>query len=167
MQESHFFSRIIAFGIYESVLAEAVHQFKFRGLKRFARPLGDFIAGLDLPSADGIVPVPMTVKGLRQRGFNQSLLLACRISKRKGIPVLPNALLKQRETVSQLGLSAVERKKNLKNAFVVKDKVQGRELLLIDDVVTTGATVEECSKALMRAGAGSVTVVAVARAGSG
>lgn len=164
-KQSPLFSRIISYGIYEGTLAEAIHQFKFYGLKRLARPLGRLLLELDIPAADGIVPVPLSDKGLRSRGFNQSLLLARTVAKEIGVPVLMDALIKKRETSPQIGLSARERRSNLKGAFKVLGDVADLRIILVDDVITTGATVSECSKEILEAGAKEVIVVALARAG--
>jgi competence protein ComFC len=159
------FSRVITYGLYEGVLADAVHQLKFHGLKRMARPIGRLLLNLDIPQADGIVPVPLSIKGLRERGFNQSLLVAKFISKGIKVPLLMDLLFKKKETRPQIGLSAKERMLNLKNVFVVREEIKGLRLLLVDDVMTTGATVTECSEQLMKAGAKEVLVLALARSG--
>jgi ComF family protein len=157
------FLMAINYGLYEGVLAEAINQLKFHGVKRLSKPLGMLMQGLDLPVMDGIVPVPLNVKRLRERGFNQSLLIARVISKKIRVPLLMDILLKKKETPPQVGLSAKERLLNLKNAFDVKGDVNGLRLLLVDDVMTTGATVTECSKTLMKAGAKEVIVLTLAR----
>ena len=159
------FSKVITYGLYEDILAEAINQLKFHGLKRFSKTLGKLLLNLDLPETDGIVPVPMTIKRLRERGFNQSLLIARIIAKDTGITLFMDILVKKKETPPQIGLSAKERLLNLKNAFEVKDTIKGLRLLLVDDVMTTGATVTECSKVLMKAGAQEVIVLTLARAG--
>lgn len=157
------FLKVINYGLYEGALAEAINQLKFHGVKRLSKPLGILLQRLDLPAMDGIVPVPLSIKGLRERGFNQSLLIARVISKEIKVPLLMDILLKKKETPPQVGLSAKERLLNLKNAFEVKGNVDGLRLLLIDDVMTTGATVTECSKVLMKAGAKEVIVLTLAR----
>ena len=154
----------MSYGLYEGVLAEAIHQFKFYGLKRLAHPLGSLLMSLDLPAADGIIPVPLTLRGLRERGFNQSLLIAKIVSKNTKVPLFMDVLLKKKDTRPQIGLHAKERISNLKNAFDVKGDISGLKLILIDDVMTTGATVAECSKVLMKAGAEEVIVLTLARA---
>lgn len=159
------FSRVITYGLYEDILAEAINQLKFHGIKRISKTLGRLLLSLGLPEADGIVPVPMTINRLRERGFNQSLLIARVIAKESNIPLLMDTLLKKKETPPQIGLSAKERLLNLKNAFEVKGDIKGLRLLLVDDVMTTGATVTECSKVLMKAGAKEVIVLTLARAG--
>jgi ComF family protein len=119
---------------------------------------------------DVLVPVPLHPKRLRKRGFNQSLLLAREFSQRKGAPgvplVLPRALVRARSTATQAGLSLSEREANIKGAFVVVSpgKIKGMRLLLVDDVLTTGATARACARALMDAGALRVDVLTLARA---
>jgi competence protein ComFC len=155
----------VAYGLYEGALAEAVHQLKFHGLRRLAGPIGRLMLDLDIPQTDGIVPVPLSIKGLRERGFNQSLLIAKFISRRIKVPLLMDLLFKKRETRPQIGLSAKQRMLNLKNVFGVREEIKGLRLLLVDDVMTTGATVTECSKQLIKAGAKEVFVLALARSG--
>jgi len=164
MKQKPFFSRVITYGLYEGVLAEAIHQFKFHGLKRLSAPLGSLLTNLDIPPADGILPVPLTVKGLRERGFNQSFLISRIISRETKVPLIMDILLKKKETPPQIGLSAKERRANLKNAFEVRGDVKGFRILLVDDVITTGATITECSKELLKAGAKEVIAIALARA---
>ncbi len=165
MKKKPLYSRGITYGIYKGVLAEAIHQFKFYGLKRLARPLGSLLLDIDLPKTDGIVSVPLSIKGLKTRGFNQSLLLARIIAKEIKVPLLMDVLFKNKETPPQIGLSSKERLSNLKGSFEVRENIEGLRLMLVDDVITTGATVTECSKELLRAGAKEVTVIALARAG--
>jgi len=158
------FTRVAAYGLYEGVLAESIHQFKFHGVRRLAKPLGHFLLHLDIPNADGIVPVPLTKNGLIKRGFNQSLLLSRVVARHTGIRLFLDLLFKTRETAPQLGLSARDRLTNLRNAFTTGGNLGGLRLLLVDDVITTGATVRECAKTLLDDGAKEVTVLALARA---
>ncbi len=118
---------------------------------------------LPIDDLDGIVPVPVTKKTLQKRGFNQTLLLSKRVSKHFNIPVYMDVLYKERDTLPQIGLGAKERISNLRNVFTVKGEIDKMRLLLLDDVMTTGATVRECSKALIKAGAQEVIVVTLAR----
>ena len=157
------FSTVINYGLYEGVLAEAINQLKFHGVKRLSKPLGGLLQSLNLPRTDYIIPVPLSLRSLRERGFNQSLLIARVISKSVKVPLAIDTLLKKKETPPQIGLSARERLSNLKNAFEVKGYIKGLRLLLIDDVMTTGATVTECSKQLIKAGAEDVIVLTLAR----
>jgi ComF family protein len=159
------FSQVINYGLYEGVLAEAINQFKFHGIRRLSKPLGTILLDLEIPKMDGIIPVPLSRKGLHKRGFNQSLLVARVIAKKTGIPLFMDTLLKKRETLPQVGLSAHDRSVNLKNAFKAAGNIRGMHLLLIDDVMTTGATVTECSRELLKAGAEEVIVLTLARAG--
>jgi ComF family protein len=164
LKKAPFFSRVINYGLYEGVLAEAISHLKFYKLKRLAKPLGSLLFIFDFSGFDGIIPVPLSIRSLRERGFNQSLLIARVISKKFNIPLLMDNLRKIKETPPQIGLSAKERLLNLKNAFEVRGSIQGLRLLLVDDVMTTGATVAECSRELMKAGAKEVTVLTLARA---
>ena len=100
--------------------SEAINQFKFYGLRRLSKPLGNLLLGFDLPAVDSVVPVPLTVKRLRERGFNQSLLIARVIAKEIRVPLLMDVLVKEKETPPQIGLTARERLLNLRNAFEVK-----------------------------------------------
>jgi competence protein ComFC len=117
-------------------------------------------------SVDVMVPVPLHIRRLRERGFNQALLLAKELNTRTGIPYAERALKKVKDTSVQIALKKKERKKNLKGAFQVKDHeaIQGKTVVLMDDVYTTGATVNECSRTLLEAGADRVAVLTVSRA---
>jgi ComF family protein len=158
-------------GLYEGALKEAIHRFKYGGAFPLVRVFGDLlqptfhILSQDYP-VDVMVPVPLHIRRLRERGFNQALLLVRELSKRTGIPYEERALKKIKDTPVQIALKKRERRKNLKGAFQVKDQgaIQGKAVLLVDDVYTTGATVNECSRALLQAGAERVAVLTVARA---
>ncbi|MBI5639777.1 MAG: ComF family protein [Nitrospirae bacterium] len=167
MKERPSFSGVMSYSLYEGVLADAINIFKFHGIRRLKRALGLFIleaaSGLD---ADAIVPVPLSVKGLRDRGFNQSLLLAKILSDHSRIPLKMDSLMKIKETHPQIGLTAKERAGNLRGVFRTGGCLTGLRLLLIDDVMTTGATAEECASQLLRAGAADVAVLTLARASS-
>lgn len=159
------FSRAVCYGLYEGGLASAIQIYKFQGIRRLSGPLGSFLLGFDLDGIDAIVPVPLSKKGLRERGFNQSLLLARKVSKGSGIPLFTDSLKKKADTLPQIGLSARERRRNLKGVFEAAGDFRGMHLLLIDDVMTTGATANECSIELRKAGARELTVLTLARAG--
>jgi ComF family protein len=141
-----------------------VSQLKYHKRRALARPLAGLMAGMQIPDADAIVPVPLFKRRLSRREYNQSALLAAHLSKSTGIPMLLNRLCKIKDTPPQVGLSATQRKKNLKGAFAVRRTggITGRRILLVDDVITTGATVAECSSALIKAGATEVHAVALA-----
>lgn len=119
-----------------------------------------------LAGADYLVPVPLHFWRLVRRRYNQAALIAKDLGKDCGIPVLASALKRVRATPSQGHLKAQDRRKNVKGAFAVKSarSIQGKRIVLIDDVMTTGSTAEECAEALLKAGAAEVCVLAVARA---
>jgi ComF family protein len=154
---------VLNYGLYSDALSEAIHLLKFSGVKRLARPMARLLAELPIPHMDGIVPVPVTGKTLRERGFNQTLLMAKSLSKHLQIPLKIDILSKTKETRPQIGLGARERAVNLKNSFEVRDRLHKTRLLLVDDVMTTGATARECAKTLMKAGAAEVVVITLAR----
>ena len=160
------FSRAESFGLYDNILATAINLYKFHGIRRLHTPLGRLLLGFDISRTDAVVPVPLGIKGLRERGFNQSLLLAKVISQHTKVPLAMDGLRKVRETRPQVGLSARERAKNLRGAFSVRGNFRKMKLLLVDDVMTTGATVKECTTQLLNAGAEEVTVLTLARAGT-
>jgi ComF family protein len=158
-------------GLYEGALKEAIHTFKYGGVFPYVRVFGDLlqptlqILSRDHP-VDVMIPVPLHIRRLRERGFNQALLLVRELSKRTGIPYEERALKKIKDTPVQIALKKRERKKNLTGAFQVQNQgaIQGKAVVLVDDVYTTGATVNECSRTLLRAGAERVAVLTVARA---
>jgi len=154
-----------SFTHYEGIVASAIHHFKFLGIRRLSKPLAEFLLFYDTTDMDAVVPVPLSPSSLKSRGFNQAVLLASHIAKVKKIPLLMDELGKIVDTPPQVGLSANERAANVKKAFSCRGKVAGMNLLLIDDVMTTGATVNACSKQLLGAGAKSVSVLTLTRAG--
>jgi len=159
-----YYSAALSFGLYSGALREAISLMKFSGIRRLARPLAQLLDELPLPPMDGVVPVPLTRKALRERGFNQTLLLARRLSRSRTLPLFMDMLMKKKETPPQIGLSAKQRASNLRNAFSAAGSAEGKKLILLDDVMTTGATVRECAKTLVKAGAEEVLVVTLARA---
>lgn len=153
-----------SYAAYRATMRDAIHYLKFHGRKRLARPLGRMLARLPVPPADCIVPVPVGSVGLRERGYNQSYLLARELGRLTGIAVDDDALYKHRETAPQVGLSARERRTNVRGSFTSRRRMDGELVVLLDDVITTGSTVAECSKILLKAGADAVFVVSLARA---
>ncbi|PLY01714.1 MAG: amidophosphoribosyltransferase [Desulfuromonas sp.] len=160
---------VVALGSYEDGLREAVHRFKFRNAIGLQRPLGWLLAEQlaarwgDAPP-DGLLPVPLHRKRLQQRGYNQSLLLAQEIRRCLNVRLAKGLLVRRVATAAQQGLALDERQRNVKGAFAVSRRLQGERLLLVDDVLTTGATVRQCAEALLKAGAGTVEVAVLARA---
>lgn len=128
--------------------------------------MGDLLLSLYPGGADALVPVPLSIEGLRQRGFNQSLLLAHHVSKKTGVALEMDGLVKVRDTHPQIGLSAKERAANLRGAFRAARDFRGERVVLVDDVMTTGATAAACARQLLKAGAADVVVLTLARAGS-
>jgi len=122
----------------------------------------EFLAGCQV---DLIIPVPLHPKRLRWRGFNQSLLLARQVSRKYDVPIDPFVLYRSRETPPQTQLTEDERRKNVRGAFETdpKKSLKKNSVLLVDDVYTSGATVNECSRVLIRAGAREVTVLTLAQ----
>ncbi len=155
---------------YDEVARALVHGFKYGDRLDLAPMMGRWMAraGHELLSdADGLVPVPLHWRRLWARRFNQSAALAGAISDLSGVPVLHGALNRVRATAQQVGLSKNQRADNVQGAFKVlpaqKADVKGRRLILIDDVLTSGATVDTCARALLRAGAAHVDVLVFAR----
>ncbi|NJD89957.1 MAG: ComF family protein [Geobacter sp.] len=157
--------------LFDGPVRELIHQFKYSGKTMLRRPLallaadhlGQFVSE---SRPDMIIPVPLHKKRLRQRGFNQAILLGEIFAKRWELPLLRNTLRRVRWTEPQVNLSAVERLENVKGAFAISgvSDFSGKRILLVDDVYTTGSTVKECAKILKHAGAEAVNVVTVARA---
>lgn len=162
------FSRVVALGIYEETLRTAVQRFKYEGAIVLDRPLAELLAAVlesdGAPRPDLLIPVPLHYSRLRERTYNQALLLARVLGRRWRLPVPPRLLVRSRPTPQQQGLKAEVRRQNLKGAFAMNRKLNGERVLLIDDVVTTGATVRECSRVLLEGGAGEVVVAVLARA---
>ena len=162
------FTRVHAVGPYAGTLQEAVQRFKYRGQLSLEQPLGTLLAEAVLAGGgkrpDLVIPVPLHRNRLRERGYNQALQLARRAGRLLDVPVAPELLCRTRETPSQQGLDAAARNSNLKGAFAVAGPLRGRRLLLVDDVLTTGATVRECAAVLHRAGAATIEVAVIGRA---
>lgn len=155
---------------YDDVARALVHAYKYGDRLDLARLMGGWMARAGrelLTDADGLVPVPLHWRRLWARRFNQSAALAAEISAIGKVPVVHGALKRVRATVQQVGLSKAERADNVQGAFRVpadlKAEVTGRRLILIDDVLTSGATADTCARVLLRAGAAHVDVLVFAR----
>jgi ComF family protein len=151
---------------YASPLQEAVCLFKYNKKVALADALGALMNGApDTIPADVIIPVPLSPDRLRNREYNQSLLLADRLSRMRHIPLSYDNLVRIRETAPQTELTRAVRLTNLRRAFAVQrpHDITGKRVLVIDDVFTTGATVNECAKTLRKAGASEVFVCTLAR----
>jgi ComF family protein len=145
-----------------------IHLFKYARMRPLARVLGGWMAQAypRLEHFDALAPMPLHWWKRVQRGFNQSELLAHELSRRTGVPVLDVAR-RRRRTAVQANLTSAQRRENVRGAFDVSapDRVRGRSILLVDDVITTGSTANACASALKRAGAARVCVLTIARAG--
>jgi ComF family protein len=152
--------------VYEGKVLDAIHKLKYCGNTSLAGPLAALVNPAHLPQGlSMVVPVPLHPGRLRERGFNQSLLIARELSRIHALPLVYDRLKRARDTGQQVGLKAAERKKNVSGAFTLDDGgfCKGEKALLVDDVITTGATLNECAKVLKKAGA-EVTAVTLARA---
>ena len=161
------FDAAYSFGFYEAELRGLIHLFKYGRIRTLAKPLGKLLARA-LPrdqAFDVIIPMPLHWRKRWQRGFNQSELLAREISRRIHTPVV-NALRRVRNTSAQAGLTSAKRRRNVSGAFQARKRgaIDGKRVLLIDDVMTTGATAASCARALQRAGARQVILLTLARA---
>jgi len=156
--------------LYEDSARELIHYFKYNHKTHLRRPLAllalegltEFITG---QTPDLIIPVPLHRSRLRSRGFNQAVLLGDLFSSRLSVPMLVDGLTRTRQTEPQIELSAEDRRNNVKGAFAANraDMIYRKRILLLDDVMTTGSTVNECAKVLKKAGATSVVVATIAR----
>lgn len=170
------FARATAYGSYEGGLRELVHLLKYNGVRPAASVLGrmlaEAVAAIE-PSFEQakvlVIPVPLYQSKRRQRGFNQAELIAraavmCHPTSER-FEVAPDILERTRDTHSQIGMTSHQRRENMRGAFAVPRAAQvtGREVLLVDDVYTTGATASECARVLRKAGAAPIWVATVAR----
>lgn len=160
------FDAAYTFGSYEGALRELIHLFKYGGVRTLAKPFGGHLA-VALPrneKFDAVVPMPLHWLRRWHRGFNQSDLLAREVARRCGVPVI-HAVRRRRSTLSQAGLTNAKRRANVAGAFAPKRgrPLEGKRILLIDDVMTTGATAAACALAIKRAGARYVALLALAR----
>ena len=165
------FSGARSFGYYRGELSRLVQGLKFDGRKNLTGLLAPlmaqaFVGSWDHRQIDLVVPVPLHPKRRRERGFNQAAILARSLARLVGIPCCERALSRVSPTLPQVGLSDSERVRNVRGAFAClkSELVAGKKLLLIDDVMTTGATVRSASESLIKAGALRVSVLTLARA---
>jgi ComF family protein len=157
--------------VYAGPMRKAIHALKYEDQRRLATPLGDLLAAvlaeLGQP-VDALVPVPLHTTRRRDRGFNQAELLARRCARRLDIACLPGALVRTRATPPQVGLSLAERQRNVAGAFALASPslaagLAGKRLAIVDDVTTTGSTLEAAATALRAASPASILGLALAR----
>ena len=156
--------------IYEGVIKDCIHLFKYNSKLSLVNPLAKLMiehapSFFKMEEIDFIMPVPLHMRKLRQRQFNQARLLAKVFAKEFAKKLKDNLLIKIKSGASQVTLSRRERIENVRDSFKVRDpsSIKDKYILLIDDVVTTGATVNECAKVLSEAGAGRIDVFSLAR----
>jgi competence protein ComFC len=153
---------------FEDRLREAIHSFKFQGRKdvgkRLVRIIEEKIASFS-DRFDCILPIPVTEKRLRERGFNQSFIIGDEISKISGKPIYHSILYKVKETMDQFNLHREQRRKNVKGVFAIRnaDRIKAKRVMLVDDLFTTGYTAKEASRVLKKAGVRSTLFFALAR----
>jgi ComF family protein len=157
-----------SWAVFDSPIQNGLHTMKYRGNIAFGESLAtnmvDFVCSLHWP-IEVLIPVPLGKKRLEERGYNQVGLVARPLAYQLGWIYEPNALWKTRETRSQVGLTAVQRSANVQDAYQADTKiVRQQNILLMDDVATTGSTISACTQALLCAGAKEVYVLTIARA---
>ena len=153
---------------FDGAIRRAIHEFKYNNLRAMAallgQRLGDYLTANPLP-AEVLVPVPLHRKRLRERGYNQSRLLALELAGLSGLPLVDDCLVRQRYTTPQIRTPGVdERRRNVADAFACRDRrLEDRAVLLIDDVATSGATLDACARTLKESGASSVWGLVLAK----
>lgn len=170
LEDRPYYTRARAVAAFETVILDAIHKFKYGRNVVIGDCLGSFMAGYSFPDIvfaeySLIIPVPLHIKKLRERRFNQSLLLANALGKKHKIPVNFSLLKRHKFTLTQTGFNKTEREKNIKGAFSItnKEEIDNKDIILVDDVYTTGATVNECAKTLKKGGAKNIAVLTLAR----
>ena len=171
LHEKGFFESVYVFWDFDALLETCIHKIKYEGMKHLGSAFGERIGlflstlGFAFGEWDALVPIPLHRVRERERGYNQSEWIAKGISRIGEIPVCTDWIFRKRATQSQTGLSRKERLENVRNAFALKKSasVKGKSILLVDDVVTTGATMNACAKVLKEKGAERIVGIALAR----
>lgn len=165
-----YFRRARAESPYVDDVRLCLHALKFGGRRRIASVLGSrasrsWVASGELEGASAVIPIPLSRRRKRERGFNQAEIIARAVAREAGIPLRARVLKKTKERPPQAGLSAAARRTNVVSAYHARlpRSLHGKAVLLVDDVLTTGATAEAASRALLAAGAGAVDVLTLAR----
>lgn len=166
------FGRARAYGLYQGALAEAIRRLKYAPDFSLTRTLAQMLdtvlaAEMKLKEIELVIPVPLHRGRLKERGFNQALVLAKELCRHRRLRLDYHNLQRVRHTLPQYGLTRRQREQNVHGAFALRapEKIAGRRVLLVDDIFTTGATARECARTLKRAKAASVEVLTLARAG--
>ncbi len=159
--------KIRSVALFDGVLRQAIHRFKYERLAGLAEPFGALLADYWRAAqltADWLIPVPLHPSRERDRGYNQSELLARQLARQVNVPLSGKGLRRTRATAVQMTLNAAERRQNVAGAFeCVEVRVRGARVVIIDDVGTTGATLDACAQAVLKAGAVSVMGLTLAR----
>jgi len=169
LQRPPAFSIVHAACAYQERVKDAIHQLKYRNQVNLAEPLGKLL-GKSLEVAevgfrpDCIIPVPLHPGRLKKRGYNQALEISRPLARKLQVPIDTTLLQRTLKTPPQQGLTAAERRSNLRNAFIVTTTTSARNILLVDDVMTTGETVRECCRVLMKNNIAEVQVAVIGRA---
>lgn len=171
ISSKQYFSILRSVGEFKQPLMDVIHRFKYKGEISVGETLGRLMAKFEyhsfsLEEYSLILPVPLHRKRLKERGFNQSVILAREVAKRNSIPLDFRTLKRTVHTKPQTGLGKKQRSTNVKGSFIITDKgkIDGERIVLIDDVYTTGSTVRECARILLENGAEKVAVLTLARA---
>lgn len=160
--KKHVFQQGKALWVYQEEVKQSIYRFKYQGRREYAKFYGRELAAvfgewMKKRRIQGMIPIPLSRKKQRRRGFNQAALIAREISRQTGVLVYEDVLFRVRDTRPQKELNDRERKNNLKRAFKTKpNKVQLDHILLIDDIYTTGSTMDEAAEELKRSGAGEI-----------
>lgn len=169
LQRPPVFTDVHVVGLYQGGIKDAVHRLKYRNQLVLAKPLGQLLCAT-VASGKGdfrphrVVPVPLHPRRLKERGFNQAVEVARPLALHLQIPLDVRLLQRVRQTPPQQGLSAADRGRNLRNAFALAARATDLNILLVDDVMTTGETVRECCRTLLAGGVKEVQVAVVGRA---
>lgn len=162
------FDRLRTFGAYDGELRELIVLLKYQAVRSLAETLGGWLALVvkrnpELAEVDALVPVPLHPRRQRRRRYNQAELLARDLARCSRLPVEPGWLSRVKDTPSQTGLTHAQRVENVRGAFATIAKLDRKRILLVDDVCTTGATLNACARILKQAGAESVQAITAAR----
>jgi ComF family protein len=163
----HFYQEGMGIFLYDDVMRETMSYLKYKHRKEYGRILGELVyeaarEKIRIWNPQAIIPVPMHKSKMETRGYNQAEEIARPIAERFGVPLCTDLLFRREKTAAMKDLSAVERRDNMRHAFAVSDKnAVPKRILLVDDIYTTGATIDACAEALRAAGAGQITFLTV------